>query len=116
MASKGIDKFSKARRLTSGFEFRRTLRSGRVRRSGDLLVAVRENAMGTSRIGISIGRKVCNAVLRNRVKRLLREIFRKHAALRHVSWDIVVVIHKYDERTSFSNLYRDFNSLIAQWI
>jgi len=116
MASKGIDRFSKARRLTSGFEFRRTLRGGQVRRSGDLLVAVRENGLGTSRIGISIGRKVCNAVLRNRVKRLLREIFRKHAALRQSSWDIVVVIHKYDDRVSFSSLCRDFNSLIAQWI
>ena len=37
----------------------------------------RENNIGHHRLGLTVSRKVGNAVVRNRVKRLFREIFRR---------------------------------------
>jgi len=49
----------------------------RVRASDDcLLVYAAENGLGQTRFGVSVSRKVGNAVVRASVKRLLREAFR----------------------------------------
>ena len=48
------------------------------------------NKDGSSRIGLSVSRKVGNAVQRNLVKRVLREKFR-HSNLRDLGKDILVI-------------------------
>jgi ribonuclease P protein component len=69
--------FRPCHRLHSGAEFDRVYRQGA--RAGDHLFAVNAlpNAFGHARMGLSISAKtVGNAVARNRVRRLIREIFR----------------------------------------
>lgn len=43
------------------------------------------------RIGITVSRQVGNAVRRNRIKRLVREAFRKHRSLLPSACDLVVI-------------------------
>jgi len=43
-------------------------------------------------LGISVGRKVGNAVCRNRIKRWIREYFRIHRATIPVGTDISVIV------------------------
>ena len=48
------------------------------------------NDLGYCRLGFAVSRKVGNAVRRNRVKRLLREIFRQHRIRLEPPMDLVI--------------------------
>ncbi len=54
------------------------------------VVYVRENGLGCHRLGLTVSKKVGGSVVRNRVKRVLREAFRRQRALIPGSFDIVV--------------------------
>lgn len=82
-------RFGKAYRLTRPEEFRRVSRRGR-RISGECFTVVfRPNRLGHPRLGLAIARRhVRNAPQRNRVKRIIRESFRRHRPALG-AWDIV---------------------------
>lgn len=66
----------KGRRLSRSTEFQRVYRQGRSKANRYLVLysfARGEGATDDSRFGISVGRKIGNAVMRNRVKRTIRE-------------------------------------------
>ena len=48
------------------------------------------NGLGHCRLGMAVSRKVGGAVQRNRVKRLLREVFRLHRARLEPAMDLVI--------------------------
>ena len=68
--------FPQSRRLKTTEEFNRVY--GRKRSASDtvLIVYACENDLGHPRLGCSVSKKVGNAVVRNRYKRLFREAFR----------------------------------------
>jgi ribonuclease P protein component len=92
MVPAGSFSFSKARRLTRASEYERVKRNGRVRR-GKLLIlsaALAENS-GLCRVGFITSRRVGSAAVRNRVRRRLREIVRRHQHdLRQDFWIVLV--------------------------
>ena len=69
--------FPKSKRLVSNRQFRAVLAHRRRRSDGLLTLYVAENDCGHSRLGVSVGKAHGNAVVRNRLKRLLREAFRQ---------------------------------------
>ena len=48
------------------------------------------NKLGHSRLGVTLSRKVGNAVVRNQARRRIRDIFRRRRDLLAVGFDIVV--------------------------
>jgi ribonuclease P protein component len=71
--------FPKSRRLTQSSEFDRVKKDGRVQRGRFILLSVLKTTDGAPfRAGFITSRAVGSAVIRNRVRRRLREIVRKH--------------------------------------
>ena len=70
--------------------FRRLYHTGATA-NGYLVLYARPNRLNTNRIGITVSKKLGHAVVRNRVRRRLREIYRLHEEQFAPGWDIVVV-------------------------
>jgi len=70
--------FPKKRRLVSNRQFKAVL-AQKLRVSDDLLILyVARNDCGYARLGVSVGKSCGGAVVRNRLKRLMREAFRQN--------------------------------------
>jgi len=68
---------SKSRRLRSSIELREIGRLGRRIRDNLFSVHTRANSLGHARLGLTVSRRVSTkAVVRNRIKRCIRESFR----------------------------------------
>ena len=66
---------------------------GRKLRQTFLLAIAISGATGVARMGITVSRKVGNAVTRNRVKRWLREAIRHERIDLEGVWDVVFIAH-----------------------
>jgi ribonuclease P protein component len=71
-----MPRFFKAKRLTRQEEFAAVRARGIVARSGAIVVAALPG--GERRLGLAVSSRVGGAVVRNRIKRLIREFFRCH--------------------------------------
>jgi ribonuclease P protein component len=87
--------FGRVDRLRSSREFQHVSRRGRRATSGSFVVIVAPRAGATgderARFGLTVSRRVGGAVVRNRVKRRLREWFRHSAARAVAGLDWVVI-------------------------
>lgn len=89
-------RFQPVDRLRRSVEFQQVMRRGR-RAAGSAFVVIcapraeRAPAGRQTRLGITVSRKVGNAVVRNRVKRRVREWFRSERASLGAGVDVVVI-------------------------
>lgn len=101
--------FSKS--LKESHLFRRLYHKGRSAANGYLVLYCRRNGSQGNRIGITVSRKLGHAVVRNRVRRRLREIYRLHEANFLPGWDVVVVARSRAVTASYQSLERAYLSL-----
>ena len=95
MEAGGSQRFRRTDRLRSSKDFRRVSREGvRVAsRSFVLLLSAQREATGEgrARLGVTVSRRVGNAVVRARVKRRIREWFRRNRERAPMQRDLVVI-------------------------
>ena len=92
MTARNGESFPRAARMRSRREFLSLGRAGERRRTSHFVLVVARSST-PARLGITVSRKVGNAVTRNRLKRRIRESFRRHP-MRHEMKGTLLVIAK----------------------
>jgi ribonuclease P protein component len=83
-------------RLRRQEDFRAAYHARGNRRAGPLAVYLRPNDLGHARLGISIPRRVGRAVVRNRIRRRVREAFRHLRPTLGASYDVVINVRPHE--------------------
>ena len=98
--------------LTKAAEYGLVYNKGSLWRSDLVVMKALPNDRSLSRYGLSVNRRVGKAVVRNRVKRLLREILRQ-APLKP-GWDIVFIARSSIAKAKYDNLDKSVKGLLFQ--
>ncbi|RMG17846.1 MAG: ribonuclease P protein component [Deltaproteobacteria bacterium] len=101
-------RFPKAERLRKRPEFLAVQTRGEAIRCGPLTLVVLPRRHGPRRVGITVSRKVGNAVTRNRVKRWLREVWRHNREALPESIDVVLIARPSAAGAGYRALTRAF--------
>ena len=101
-------KFSSALKLNHIF---RRLYSTNGKSSPFLVLYAKKNRLEQNRVGITVSKKLGGAVVRNRVRRRLREVYRLHEDRFIPGYDIVVVARSRAVDASFEDLCGAYLSL-----
>ena len=79
-----------------------------------LVLYARRNRSDSNRVGITVSKKLGHAVVRNRTRRRLREIYRLNEARFQPGWDIVVVARTRAVEAPFEKLTASYLALAAK--
>ena len=71
------------------------------------------NSLGYARLAIVVSRKVGNSVERNKIKRNMRELFRKNKDLLKVHADMIIIPNKGILDISRSDLQKEYLAAVA---
>ena len=104
--------FPREARLVRKSEFDAAYRAGKRRSSSHFTVFFRANALPQSRFGFSIKKALGGAVVRNRIRRRLREIVRCHRGEIPVGWDMVIHPKSAVAKAPFAALTSDLLRLL----
>ena len=106
-------RFSSAEHIKRPTDFRRRYDRRRSVSNTWIIVYACENGLAWSRLGLSVSRKVGNAVRRNRLRRLYKEAFRLTKHDMPAGLDLVVVPRKADDPT-LADLMASLPVLVGQ--
>ena len=101
--------FSKSLKLNH--VFRRLYHKGKSAANKHLVLYCRRNGSSENRIGLTVSGKLGHAVVRNKIRRRLREIYRLHESRFLPGYDIVVVARSRAVTASYRQLEQAYLSL-----
>ena len=102
----------KDQRLRKTKDFAAVRREGRSWSDRLLVLAARRNDQEISRFGFSVGKRVGNAVVRNKIKRRLKEAV-PHTQVQQ-GWDIVLIARRDASSADFHRLKRSVMGLLSR--
>ena len=93
-------------------DFAEVRRKGRSWSNSALVLVALPNGLVMSRFGFTVGKRVGSAVVRNRIKRRLREVTRRSEVAR--GWDLVVIARGEAASANFQELGLALTSLLRR--
>ncbi|MBM7557764.1 ribonuclease P protein component [Halanaerobacter jeridensis] len=101
-------------KLKKTHQFKNVYNNGQSYANRLLVLYVWENRRKIRRIGYSVSKKVGKAVVRNRIKRLLREIYRHNKDKLEVGYDLIFIARNPIVDASYQQIEAAANNLFAQ--
>ncbi len=109
-----IQSFRKASKITSKTCYRNIYERG-IKKSSRFFTTVScGNPAGIKRLGITVTKKTGNAVRRNRMKRLVREFFRRNKNLFPEDHDVVIMAKKNIPHLSYREAAEELTELLLR--
>ena len=94
--------------LKENYEFRRMYQKGASAAGGCMVIYCRRNKLDHNRLGLTASVKLGHAVVRNRARRRLREVYRLRLDELAVGWDIILVARSRTVTASWKELNDTF--------
>jgi ribonuclease P protein component len=107
-------RFGKHERLTTPADFTRCYRHGQRLRTASFTLYAYRRGEGGVRLGLAVGKAVGTAVIRNRVKRRLRDVFRRHKDMVPPGYDLFVRALPASAHTSYAELQRAWHQTMEE--
>lgn len=105
--------FPKAARIRRRREFLSLGRTGDRRRT-ESFIFLSHPATGGARLGLTVSRKVGSAVVRNRLKRRIREVFRRHPDRSRFQNDVVAIAKVGAGTLTLDDVRREFAAAVGR--
>ena len=97
--------------LKENYEFRRTYQKGVSAVSPVMVMYCRKNRLGRNRLGLVSSTKLGHAVVRNRCRRRLREVYRLEKPQLKTGYDIILVARSRTATAPWPELQKQFRRL-----
>ena len=97
--------------LKENYEFRRLYQKGASAVSRSMVVYCRKNRLGHNRLGVTVSVKLGHAVVRNRARRRLREVYRLNSGKLRQGYDLILVARGRTLTASWEELCGSFLKL-----
>jgi ribonuclease P protein component len=110
--SKKGQEYPRGVRIVRKVDFDAVYRNGKRRTSSHFTVFLKANDLPESRFGFSIKRALGGAVVRNRIRRRIREVVRLHREEISAGWDFVIHPKANVQSAEFSALENDLVRLL----
>ena len=94
--------------VKENYEFRRIYRKGKSLVSPQMVLYWQKNRQGQSRLGITVSTKLGKAVVRNRIRRQLREMYRLHLPQMKKGYDVILVGRVKAVHTPYARMDRQY--------
>ena len=115
LSSAGRETLSRDERLRRRSEYRECYEKGRRQHGRFIVLHVLPNRHTGPRLGITLTRKVGGAVIRHRIRRRIREIYRRWEERRSLpAIDIVVHVRPPAREASFQELRKELTRLLGR--
>jgi len=115
-AAAASQRLPKSERLLRRSEFLRVQNHGRKLHTDAFLVFALPTGQARARIGVTVSKKVGNAVQRNRVKRLLREVYRRNKSAMPERLDVVFVAKQKAAGLPYAAVEEQFRTACRQLV
>lgn len=102
------ERFPRHERLRKRIEFKKADKNKIARLvTRNLIILAAPNPHSHARIGITVSRKIGGAVKRNRVKRLLREVYRRNKQLFPDGYDYILIAKRHETSLVYMDLFQE---------
>jgi len=100
--------------LKKNYEFKNVLKRGKCYRGKCINIFIQKNYKNINMLGIAVSKKAGNSVTRNRIKRLIRENYRKIEEYMKTGYNIVILWNNksFLNGKSFFEIKEDFEFLL----
>ncbi len=101
-------------RLRKRKDFNYIYKKGKSVANQYLVLVYRRSSFYVTRVGFSVSKKFGNSVKRNRIKRQLKEIYRKRIPYVKEGFDLIFVVRKNARDVEFSKLEEAVDNLLRR--